>query len=284
MVTPLRQPKDGVYRERYGLTADPFSTTPMTAYAWANASMLQTLAIMRGCIDTRAGLGIVDGVAGTGKTTTATFLQDEYAKQGHAAIFLPEIPGLARQTEASVINAVGSALGIPSSTGRNAAKMLEEIERLAVDMSNRGRTTVVIIDDAHALRSNGLSALHTLLKVQTFDEQLVQVILFGEAPEMMRVANKRSAIRSRIGERSQLSPLAEPDVADMIRHRLRVAGRVKPLFDAEAIVGIASLSGGIPRQICRIANSALAEGARRDVDMIDGSLIASIAQRLGGAA
>jgi len=65
-----------------------------------------------------------------------------------------------------------------------------------------------------------------------------------------------------------------------ILHRLKVAGREKPLFDSQALALLYEYSGGIPRRINIIAGNALIEGFGKEAEVIGSDIIESVVQEL----
>jgi type II secretory pathway predicted ATPase ExeA len=77
-----------------------------------------------------------------------------------------------------------------------------------------------------------------------------------------------------------LGPLDEQETGEYVAHRLRVAGREKPLFDDEAIATLYSYSDGIPRLINVLAGNALLEGFGRDAATITGGIVENVAEEM----
>jgi type II secretory pathway predicted ATPase ExeA len=100
--------------------------------------------------------------------------------------------------------------------------------------------------------------------IQTMTGQLVQVLLYGQSPEIATVLEANRALHSRIAGGLEIKPFAPEEVQEMISHRLRVATttRKPPIFDDAALARIAEASRGIPRLVCRIAEYACIQAAQ----------------------
>jgi general secretion pathway protein A len=242
------------YLRHFGLVENPFRITPNPRYTYATPSMREALAHSRHAVDDALGLACVSGEIGTGKTTLKGIVRDDAREDGHAVADLYRVPGDTKQTESKIYAGICSELEI--SAPRSAEKALKAIQDRAIAMYASGKTLVVCIDDAHRLRSPGLAVLKSLLNLQGAEAQLVQVILFGQLPEMADVLTADKAIHSRLAVHTRLNPLAQPDVANMIEHRLLQAGCERSFFSAEAVDMLYRRSMGIPRVICTIADRA----------------------------
>jgi len=82
-----------------------------------------------------------------------------------------------------------------------------------------------------------------------------------------------SQFSKRIAVNFHLKPFEISDVQEYIQHRLKVAGRVSPLFTPEACSKIAAVTQGIPRRINVLCNTALMYGFSSSSDQIDVDLI-----------
>ena len=68
------------------------------------------------------------------------------------------------------------------------------------------------------------------------------------------------------------------DVRGYVEHRLRVAGwNGAPIFSDDAIAALAERGGGVPRRINTLATQALFVGAMRGLSIVDGELVADVA-------
>ncbi len=249
------------YLEVFNLTERPFSITPDPRYTYFNATMKMALSHGTDLIEGRRGLGCIDGEIGTGKTTLARYFAMQAGAAGHNVAFIYQAPGGARQTESKWFSAIADDLRLPRAN--SAERTLAQIQTAAAEKRAEGNTTVVIIDDAHRIRAMGISALLALLNLQSSDEPLIQVVLFGQYPEIVDVLRSDRAFHSRLALRTTLTPMTRRDVAAMVQLRLREAGRDDELFDETAIDALYFRSRGIPRIICTIADRACTIASER---------------------
>jgi type II secretory pathway predicted ATPase ExeA len=82
----------------------------------------------------------------------------------------------------------------------------------------------------------------------------------------------------RIGVDFFLPPLRGPEVTEYIRYRLSVAGRKQDLFTDDAIALISHVSGGVPRSINILCDTALVYGYAAEAAAIDSGLVQEVLQ------
>lgn len=268
------------YLTDFGLLDNPFRTTPSARYTYLTTSMKEAIAHSRHLVDSRRGLGAVTGDHGTGKTTLSRMFAEDARSDGNAIAYLPRVPGGARQTESKFYQAIAADLDLPAASGRSAERTLTGITEAAIRaLRDRGKTVVVIVDEAHRLRAPGIAALMALLNMQTESDQLVQVLLFGQLP-LSDVIRSDGAFHSRLAIHVTLNPLLLHDVKRMMTHRLHQAGREDPLFSDEALTMLYERSQGIPRRICMIADGACLRAWDESKSLVDKEHVIAAASAL----
>ncbi len=139
-----------------------------------------------------------------------------------------------------------------------------------------------MIDEAQSVPVAVLAAAADLLARLEPPRQL-QIVLAGEPALTSHI--KRAGLRApagRDGINVELRPLDDEEIAPYVRHRLRVAdSRACVDFSPAAIGRLYLASRGIPREINRLCERALVDGASRKAKVIDAALIDRAAQDLG---
>ena len=77
-----------------------------------------------------------------------------------------------------------------------------------------------------------------------------------------------------------LRPLSQQQTADYVTHRLKVAGAVRPIFDAEAMATLHTLTHGIARRINRLCDLALLIGFAEEQRTISATHLEAVCQEL----
>jgi type II secretory pathway predicted ATPase ExeA len=144
---------------------------------------------------------------------------------------------------------------------------------------DRGRTVVLIIDEAQALRPPLIELLRQLVNFETNDMKLLQLVLFAQ--EELRNTLARPTLRnfrSRIVMASTLEQLTLDELRAMIKFRWEVAsgGAMHP-FTADATEAIFRQSGGMPREANILADNALLAAFYQGGRVIDAETVNAVA-------
>src|SRR4051795_7268332 len=138
-------------------------------------------------------------------------------------------------------------------------EVLLALNNMLLERAGAGRTTVLIVDEAHNLDWEVLEEVRLLGNLENRRGKLLQIILAGQ-PEFDRkldAPNLRN-LKQRIVLRYNLSPFNERDTANYINSRFATAGLPnQAVFSPELIGEIHRRSQGIPRLINAICDNLL---------------------------
>jgi type II secretory pathway predicted ATPase ExeA len=218
------------------------------------------------------GLFLLTGRAGIGKTILVRHLSEQLkALDGVLPLCPMQVFACRTGTMlADVFGACESRLGL----GQSAAAPLKATKKLQ-QLVESNRSPVLLLDDADLLTDDVLEALVTLTGLQAADRRLLSVVLAGHPRVAMRVAAVTGNGEGPASDRAaELEPMAEPDVARLIRHRLRAAGRAEETFGADAIARIVRHSAGVPLAVVRTCRRALQIAESRSRETVTAEIVA----------
>jgi general secretion pathway protein A len=251
-----------MYLEHFGLRERPFSNAPDLRFVYMGEHHEQALAYLLHSVEAHAGVVLLTGESGVGKTTTCRVLLNRLPERVDVALILNPVP-----TPAELVCVICDELGVPHGMEVSAPMVLDTLHReLAVRRSTR--RTVLIVDEAQNLSLEVLEQLCVLSNLEIDGRKLLEIILVGE-PELMELV-ARTALHppSQATTGYYLMPFAEDETRAYVRHRLAIAGG-RDVFENEALRDVHRLSSGVPRLINTICDRALsrtiAQG-RRSVD------------------
>lgn len=117
---------------------------------------------------------------------------------------------------------------------------------------------VLIVDEAHHLRTELLEDLRLLTNYAMDSENRLTVVLVGH-PELRRRMGMAAldALAQRIVVRAHVRGLARDEMGAYLAHRLRLAGTEVPLFEPPTVEAIFQASSGLPRKANALAHHAL---------------------------
>jgi len=168
---------------------------------------------------------------------------------------------------------------LPAS-GKNKSELLLELARYVITRSQKGLTTVLVVDEAHHLSTDILEEIRLLTNLETADQKLLQILLVGqpELDDKLDSVDLRQ-LKQRIALRSHLAALDLEETTGYIERRLRLAGNPNAgdLFPTETIAAVYRHCRGIPRLINTICENALIAAYSRQAPRVTPRIIDSIA-------
>jgi type II secretory pathway predicted ATPase ExeA len=136
--------------------------------------------------------------------------------------------------------------------------MTQIIREAILEIASRNVIPVLMIDEAHLLKREVFTHLHTLAQFEYDSRPVMPIILCGQDILLDHLmANASRPLASRILGRSHLEALKKEVMSEYLAHHVRLAGSNKTLFSDEAIFAIHQNSGGLLRKANFLAKAAL---------------------------
>ena len=247
-----------MYRAYFKLQSNPFTTSPDPRFFYLAPNHAESMAKCEYAIRNKSGLAVVYGDVGTGKTTILNKLRERFGDKDFTIAVLTN-PN--QTSDTALLKAIAEEFGLqPPRTKRGSFDLLQEF--LAGEVA-AGRTPLLLLDEAQDLRNSiradrdMLGMIKALTNLLLENERLVQIILFGQL-ELIPLLKARRELMSRVAQFGVLSPLTQKDAVAMMEHRWQTSGGNLPLpFAPEALELIYQATKGLPRDIVKVANSAL---------------------------
>ena len=270
-----------MYHQHFGLNEAPFSIAVNPRYLFMSQRHRDALAHLLYGVSGGGGFILLTGEVGTGKTTVNRCLLEQLPDTTDLAIILN--PAL---SAVELLATACDELKIDYPQGTESLKALTDaLHRYLLDNHERGRKTVLMIDEAQHLDFDVLEQIRLLTNLETNDEKLLQIILIGQ-PELTEKLSRPELrqLNQRITARYNLQPLNLQETTAYIRHRLEVAGLRSgiSLFDSAAVKHIHNLTRGIPRLINVLCDRALLGAYGQQRSRVNKSLIAEAAAEVFG--
>jgi general secretion pathway protein A len=260
-----------MYEAFYGLNARPFSKTPDPAFLFEGKKHGEALARLEMAAVDR-DIALLTGDIGAGKTTLSRALVDRLDDRYRVVLVInPRLSG------AQLIEYVAQRLGVDP-LPKHKAKLIDALAARLFALHEEGAIPLLIIDEAHLLPSAGVfEELRLLTNLQLDDTPLIGLLLVGQPELRDKLAKPNLAsFAQRVGVAYHLSALDEQETAAYVEHRLSHAGRHAPLFTDEALSVVYRASGGVPRRINTVCQSALLVGFGAGAARIDKSHVEDV--------
>jgi type II secretory pathway predicted ATPase ExeA len=260
-----------MYEEFYGLKEKPFNKTPDPRFLYHSAKHAEALARLQHAVDEQ-DIVLLTGEIGSGKTTLSRALIDSLD-----AGYYPVLIINPRLSPSQLLRTLALRLNIEDAS-RYRHGILEGINAKLYELYEAGRRPVLIIDEAQLIPGKAtFEELRLLTNFQLDDRNLLALVLIGQTELRDRLERRPfRALRQRISMQCHLETLSLQETQEYVAHRLRVAGRQEPLFEAQAVELLFEYSEGVPRRINIIAGNALVEGFGRGSVSIDPDIIESV--------
>jgi general secretion pathway protein A len=156
----------------------------------------------------------------------------------------------------------------------------ERLEGAIRRLHAEGRHLVLLLDEAQDMPAATLHELRWITNFNGGGVALLTVVLIGQ-PELRPLVAGDAAIDQRISLRFHLRPMTVGDVPNYLKHRMRTAGHADGgLFTEGAAVRLHEASGGVPRQVNRLAKLALEHAWLAGSPQVDVDAVSAVVRDL----
>jgi general secretion pathway protein A len=261
--------EEAMYCKYYGLKEMPFNVTADPTFFFMSHQHKEALSHLLYGVNQRKGIIVITGEIGTGKTTLCRFFLDQLGKNVKTAFILN--PNF---SELQLLEAIVRDFGVQIKN-KTRLGFIWELNRFLIEEAKAGNNVVLIIDEAQNLKPHQLEQVRLLSNLETEKDKLIQIILVGQ-PELNHKLSlyELRQLQQRIMVRYHIIPIEKKELAEYIRHRLKIAGSEDTVsFKDDAIELISVFSRGTPRLINIICDRSLLAGFVAETKVIDGSLV-----------
>jgi general secretion pathway protein A len=257
-----------------GLREDPFHVSPDPRFYYFSPAHEAALADILYGIESRKGLMVLTGEAGTGKTSLLNLVLDWLKRRGRSCAFLFHT----RLEPIGLLRIILSDFGVACES-RSKSELVKTLHNWLVQRHMAGDLPVLILDEAQALPPQTLDELRLLLNLETPRGKLLQIVLSGqpELDEKLRLRGLRQ-LHQRVMCHSRLPVLTEKETAAYISTRLATAHCSNTaVFPNEVVQEIYRCSDGIPRVVNLLCEHALISAYAQQQHVVTPEMVQRIA-------
>ena len=257
-----------MYESFYGLKTKPFSLLPDPDFLYMGKKHRIALTLLEYAMMNNAGFCVITGEIGAGKTTLLRRLLANL--EGHITV------GMITNTHQSfgeLLDWVLSAYGIHQ-PGLGKVEMHQRLVDFLLEQYANNKTTLLIVDEAQNMPVSTLEELRMLSNINSEKDLVLQVILSGQ-PDL-RDTLRRPELKQfaqRISVDYHLDALTSNETSSYIQHRLVTAGATDDIFTPQACRLIHEYTGGVPRLINLLCDTALVYGFADQKKTVDADLV-----------
>jgi general secretion pathway protein A len=261
------------YLEHFGLSEKPFGMSPDPSFYYESAEHKQAIDHLTFFLAQKEGFALIYGDVGSGKTTISRiFLNTLDRETYNTALILNPVAD-----EAEFMKEVlgeYSASDIPETK----KELYDRLRRYLLEEFQKGKTNVLIIDEAQLLSYDLLEFIRLLSNIETDKQKILHTVFFAQ-PEFLDKL-KDPAMRhlsQRITVTYRIEPLTYAEAKAYINYRLFKAGARGSLeFQERAMKLIHTASRGYPRLINYICDRCLLVLYTRSSFSVDGHVVSKV--------
>src|ERR1700732_2881992 len=209
-----------MYNAYFGFSESPFNLSPDPAFFYRSEQHEEALANLIYGVQSRKGFIVLTGEVGTGKTTMLECLRDFLDSQYIEFAFLFN----SRINSDQFFEMIAYDLDLRCQR-TSKTEVLFALNSVLLNQAEQGRTTVLIIDEAHNLEWEVLEEIRLLGNLENRHGKLLQIVLSGQ-PELDRKldAPNLRQLKQRVVLRCNLTPFALREAVEYIDSRMARVG------------------------------------------------------------
>lgn len=262
-----------MYEKFYGFRGKPFSLLPDPEFLYFSDKHRMALTLLEYGLMNQASFSVITGDIGTGKTTLIRQLLNQMERD--------TVVGLITNTHSSfgeLLQWILMAFNLESRS-KEKVDMYKTFMDFLIKQYGANLRSVLIIDEAQNMGPQALEELRMLSNVNSEKDQVLQVILVGQPGLRDNLRDPRlEQFAQRIAVDYNLEPLSLEETRQYIHHRLSIVGGSPDVFDDAACKTVFHYSGGIPRLINLLCDTALVYGYAEQKARIGAKLIEDVAR------
>jgi type II secretory pathway predicted ATPase ExeA len=266
-----------MYLQHFKLHRPPFEMSPDPRFLYLSPQHAQALANIEFALLNRDSFVIISGEIGMGKTTLLNKVLSELnhdvvaARIAHTTL-----------TPVELLQSILAEFGLREFDD-NKVRLLQQLRGFLEHQHQEDRQVLIMVDEAQNLTLDTLEELRLVSGIEFSSVKLVSIVLAGQ-PGLNDLIDSPQLrqLRQRARLRQHISPLSETETYEYLRTRLELAGgSVDQIFAGDSIKEIFAVTGGVPRLINTLCDTALTGCCVENSGMVSADLIRRVIHELG---
>jgi len=243
-----------MYNAFFGFKQNPFNMSPDPSFLFRSLQHEEALANLIYGVQSRKGFIVLTGEVGTGKTTMLECLRDFLNAQQIAFASLFN----SRLSVEQFFEMISYDFDLRCNR-LSKTEVLLSLNNMLLERATVGRTTVLIVDEAHNLEWDVLEEIRLLGNLENRRGKLLQIVLAGQQELDSKLERPEfRQLKQRISLRCALRGFDLEESAAYINSRMARAGiKDQTIIPRRIIEKIHHRSQGIPRLINSICDNLL---------------------------
>lgn len=261
-----------MYQQHFSLNEEPFSITSDPKFLWLSHQHEEAFAHLHFAVTQRKGFAALTGDIGTGKTTLINSLLDRLGDGVRTAV----VYNASLNTD-ELFQYIFRDFGIPGKPG-NRSEAVIRLNDWLLEQADKDINAVIVVDEAQNLSIETLEDLRLLSNLETARRKLLQIVLVGQ-PQLNEklAAPELEQLQQRIAMRYHLKAFNESDTRQYVAHRFQLAGgNASTVFAQDYFPILYQASGGVPRVINQICDTALLRAYSNGLNKLGGKFLQEV--------
>ena len=265
-----------MYLSYYELKRSPFQITSDPRFLWLGETHREALATLKYGIYEDKSFVMLTGDVGCGKTTLINSFVKQLREEKVLCAVLSD-PGLSLM---DLFNHIAFLFGL-NHNFKSKGEFIIAFSRFLNNAHDARKRVLLIIDEAQRIHAELLEEICMLSNIERENAKLINIFFVGQNEFREMVArHTNQSLRQKLTLSCQVTTLDKSDLAQYIRHRLKIAGTIHSIFSDKALSIIYNYSGGNPRITNIICDLALLTGFVQEKKKVDDKVILECVEEL----
>ena len=267
-----------MYEDHFGLSQNPFQPVAEGEAIYEGPDQAKVIADLKIALTARDSIAVLTGPVGVGKTTIVTHALEKMGSERLVARL-----GRTQVGSDELVDLLLAKFGIVREATRR-FECLKTFNRILSEQAASGARVFIVIEDAERLGAELLEELEALTATDDGASAGANIILMGpQKLGKLLTAPALERVRQRIRLQQALDRFTAEQVEDYLRHRITAAGGdFDTLFEEGTALMVRRCSGGIPRVVNALCETALTVAAEMQVTEVTPQTIFDVAVEVFG--
>src|SRR3989339_158266 len=220
-----------MYEAFWNLRQSPFSANPDPRFYYRSFRHEEAInRLLYVILAKNRAAGFLSGEVGSGKTLICNILRTHPKLSNDKVLYVPS----AFYSHTDFIKELLLQCGIEYSTDSK-AELIRLLQNFLIQNVQKGKRTVIIIDEAQAITDKQVfEEIRLLLNLQ-FNNDFIMTLIFVGQPELSVLISNIPQLEQRISIRFHLTALDLKETIEYVLYRLKIAGARDPVFSKQAL-------------------------------------------------
>ncbi len=267
-----------MYEEHFGFSKNPFQSVAEGEAVFEGPAQTKVIADLKTALTAKDSIAVITGPVGVGKTTIVQCAMEQMGPERLVAIL-----GRTQVGSDDLVALLLAQFGVDRETTRR-FECLESFNRILNEQADAGARVFIVIEDAERLGAELLEELEALTASDGGTCAGANMVLMGPQKLDKLIAKPSlERVRQRIRLQQTLDRFTADEVELYLRHRIKAAGgEFDAAFEEGTSLMVRRCTGGIPRVINSLCETALTVAAEDNISRVTGKIVFKVAVEVFG--